>query len=381
MFPRRCAPIHDRYDPIAELLLDPLHLDCKKRPVFISPLPKVHPLKSSPLCVPADVRRRIRSYNRDEEEIVDIPKLQSVNKMPPNWKRHHQETLKAQLTFDTFRVRANSMQYSIVSSLLDPTSIKSVVQIVNPTLWDKFEQKRKAMIKSKSDDATALSDIGLSRKDMKDVLQYAKDFPLHPKVASVPYNDNMNLLFHCTSNKKNIDSILSTGLDERMCSGGLLGRGIYFTDNPRKSMTYDRCGVIFICGVLLGDCLSMGNKRDVDLVREPAKGDVQRRNFNDLFFDSIVGRPAVTDNEFVLYDRNQCIPLYMVEYENPSRLDVLHSVQSFDSREYVQARKDLPPFCWKAGERSVPMPSLTRMKKRDWPFYSNKIFEKMEMSG
>ncbi|KAG4077876.1 hypothetical protein HA402_013810 [Bradysia odoriphaga] len=371
-------PCHDR-NPIGKLMV-PLHLDHKKRLAFISPLPKIHPLKTSPLCFPADVRRRIRSCSRDEEEIIAVPKLQSSNKMPPNWKRHHQETLKAQLTYDTFRVRSNSMQYSIVSSLLDPTSIKSVVQIVNPTLWDKFEQKRKAMIKSKSDDATALSDIGLSRKDMKDVLQYAKDFPLHPKVARVPYNDNMNLLFHCTSNTKNVDSILRTGLDERMCSGGLLGRGIYFTDNPRKSMTYDRCGVIFICGVLLGDCLSMDNKRDMDLVREPAKKDVQMRNFNDLFFDSIVGRPGLTDNEYVLYDRNQCIPLYMVEYEKPSLRDALHSAHSFDSRDYVQARKDLPPFCWKSREGSVPMPSLTRMKTHDWPFYSNKIFEKMEAS-
>lgn len=37
---------------------------------------------------------------------------------------------------------------------------------------------------------------------------------------------------------------------------GLLGRGIYFADDPNKPIRYDGCdGIILIFAVLLGDCL------------------------------------------------------------------------------------------------------------------------------
>lgn len=268
------------------------------------PIPKIRALTPTPNHFPIiDVRRRIHSSNEKEDATTDIPKIQSINKMPPNWINTQEQTLKEQLIYRNFRVCSASTEYSVISSLLDPVRITSVEKIANPTLWTQFDQKRREMVKSKSDDTAALTDIGLSKQELKIALQYAKDFHLHPKVASVPYNDNMNLLFHCTRNKENIESILTSGLDERIGSGGLLGRGIYFTDNPQKSMMYDTCGVIFIFGVLLGDCLSTNRNRQADLVREPAKVDDQKRNFNDLFFDSIVGRPGGNDNEFVIYNR------------------------------------------------------------------------------
>lgn len=290
------------------------HIKPKRSPLapikaLRTPLLKHHPLTPTPDCGsgciaskdPIADRRRIRSF--DEGKTYDIPKVQATITMPSNWKRHIQQTLKEQLTYRNFRVSSTSAEYSAIASLLEPVRIASVEKIANPTLWDQFEKKRKDMIKSKSDDVNVLMDIGYSKKDIKAVLQYSKDFKLNPKVASVPYNDNMALLFHCTRNKESIDSILTTGLDERMGSGGLLGRGIYFADNPKKSMTYDGCGVIFIMAVLLGDCLSMDKRSETALVREPKKQDEQKRNFNDLIFDSICGRPGGSDNEFVIYNR------------------------------------------------------------------------------
>lgn len=272
-------------------------------PLTPTPVTLRHDIPQPEIIMPGLSRRRFHSCADEDKLMYDIPKIEATKKMPPNWKSHHQKTLREQLTYRLFRVSSNSAEFSTISTLLDPLTVRSVKQIVNPTLWSQFDQKRKEMLKLKSGDFGALTDIGFSRKDVVNALQYSKDFPLQPEVASVPYNDNMTLLFHCTRDEGNIDSILTTGLDERIGSRGLLGRGIYFTDNPMKSMKYDGCGVMFICAVLLGDCLSMDKKADFDLVREPPKRDAQKRNYNDLSFDSIVGRPGGNDNEYVIYNR------------------------------------------------------------------------------
>lgn len=230
-------------------------------------------------------------------------------KMSPNWKYHCHATLGKQLTYNSFPVFSSTDEYAVICSLLDSVHVTSVEQVVNPTLWDKFLQRRRELLKCKSNDAAALSAIGLNEMEVREVLAYTQNFKPHVEVAHVPFDHNMALLFHCTGNKENIESILSEGLDERLGNPGLIGKGIYFADDPMKSMNYDGCGVIFIFGVLLGDCLSMdANQTNYDLVREPKKEDEQKRHFNDLFFDSIAGKPDGKHNEFVIYNRytNEC---------------------------------------------------------------------------
>lgn len=230
--------------------------------------------------------------------------------MPPNWKYHCHATLGKQLTYNSFPVASSSDEYSVICSLLESVHVTSVEQVVNPTLWDKFQQRRKEMLKCKSNDAKELSSIGLSDMEVREVLAYTKNFQPHKEVAHVPFDHNMALLYHCTRNEQNIESILSEGLDERLGNPGLIGKGIYFADDPKKSMGYDGCNVIFIFAVLLGDCLSMEeNERNYGLVREPKKEDDQKRHFNDLFFDSIAGKPDGNHNEYVIYNRFGCFSL------------------------------------------------------------------------
>lgn len=225
-------------------------------------------------------------------------------KMPPNWRAKHHITLGQQKTYSRFPVSESSVEYSVITSLLDCVHVTSVEQVMNPSLWVKFEQRRKEMLKSKSIDAEELAAIGLNEIEVREVLAYTKNFTPHIELAHVPYDLNMALLFHCTGSEKNVESILSEGLDERLGnSSGLLGRGIYFADNPMKSISYDRCGVIFIFAVLLGDCLMLDDEQKTNFVREPKKLDDQKRHLNDLFFDSIAGRPYGKDNEFVIYNR------------------------------------------------------------------------------
>lgn len=222
--------------------------------------------------------------------------------MPPNWLRHTHIALSTQLPYHTIQIAPASDEYSVVSSMLDGVHVKSVEQVINFTLWDRFQQRRKEMLKSKSIDAAELSSIGLNEVEVREVLAYSRNFTPHIEVAHVPFDHNMALLFHCSSSEENVENILTEGLDERLGNlGGLLGRGIYFADDPMKSMSYDRCNIIMIFAVLLGDCLSMDDKQ-VQFVREPKKRDDQKRHLNDLFFDSIAGKP-MNHNEYVIYNR------------------------------------------------------------------------------
>lgn len=236
---------------------------------------------------------------------TDSPILTPLPPFPPNWHERYQDTVLSHQQYQLFPVEPNTFEYSAIASLLDPALISTVEQIVNPTLWSRFVNARKDMLKAKCNDLELLSKLELNETDLMASYQHSLNFDLHKKVLAVPYNDNMALLFHCTRNEQSIENILRQGLDERVGStGGLLGKGIYFTDNPEKSMEYDGCGgVIFIFAVLLGDCLAIDGPKFHE-VREPEKCPKQRRNFTDEFFDSIVGQPgAGLDNEYVIYNR------------------------------------------------------------------------------
>ncbi|KAG4070097.1 hypothetical protein HA402_013340 [Bradysia odoriphaga] len=260
--------------------------------------------------------------------------------MPPNWRHHTNVALGKQLTYHSIPVSSTSDEYSVVSSLLDCVQVKSVEQVV---------------------------------------LANSKGFTPPLEVVHVPYDHNMSILFHCTANERNVESILAEGLDEKLGNqSGYLGRGFYFADNPMKSMCYDGCDIILVFAVLLGDCLLTDQQTAQYSVREPMKMDIQKRHLNDLFFDSIAARPG-NDNEFVIYNRYQCLPLYKVRYENSGTSDRNdQGGRKFDCDEYVQARKDLPEFCWKPNDKyEHPMPSLIHLQNSSWPFDADKIFEKM----
>jgi hypothetical protein len=67
--------------------------------------------------------------------------------------------------------------------------------------------------------------------------------------AVPPYGDHIALLFHATRTNQ-LNDILAQGLDSRMGNGGLLGRGIYFSDSPQKSMQYDANRTVLLCRII-----------------------------------------------------------------------------------------------------------------------------------
>lgn len=222
---------------------------------------------------------------------------------PPNWIDNYEDTILSPLTFKKYAIDPSTAEYKTIGSILHPIQVNGIEQIVNPDLWKRFINTRKEMLRSKTDDLNVLSELGLDERDIMRCTHLVLNHPKH--TLSVPYSDNMALLFHCTKNASNLNNILSQGLDERLSNifGGRLGKGIYFADDPQKSLQYDGTGRILIFAVLLGDCISVDHFPFKNaLVREPEKCAQEMRNLKDLFFDSIVGRPAGF-NEYVIYNR------------------------------------------------------------------------------
>lgn len=227
--------------------------------------------------------------------------------LPSNWNENMKAVSESLASYKLFPISRTTCEFRKYEQMLNPFVVKEIDQIVNPTVWTRFVNARLDMLKKKCNDPTVLMELGLSVEDIARK-QQSINFVRHEAVDAAPYDDNFALLFHCTKDLDNVDNILREGFDERMAQGGLLGKGIYFSDEPRKSIGYDRCGgVIFICGVLLGDCFthdwsgtsigctgSFGN-----LVKEPEKFPLERRYIDDNYFDSVHGYV----NQYAVYNR------------------------------------------------------------------------------
>jgi len=291
---------------------------------------------------------------------------------PPDWKSSQIEALHKFAAFIRIEIPQSSKEYATLVPLMNSRlSISKIERIMNPYLWDKFQRMRKDLLSSKTKDLSILEGLGLSEDELVTKahinLNSENDDP-----GLLLYADNVALLFHCTRGE--VDDILKEGLDERLGkSTGLLGRGIYFADDPFKSKDYDKNGILLMFAVFLGDCLNVDHveagKRKA-FVREPPKETKQMRNHHDMFFDSITGRPKGV-NEYVIYNRFQCVPVYAISYQVGNGTGEI--------LEYVhEARSQTPPFAWKQESNLVVMPPLPVSR---WPFYAQTIFKEMEPSN
>lgn len=213
------------------------------------------------------------------------------------------------MPFKLFPISPHSLEYTTLEEMLQPLKITAAEQIVNPTLWSRFVNMRKEMLLSKSDDLELLLKLGLDERAIMKSAHVALNFEKNAAVQAYRYNDNLALLFHCTRSLEAVNSILSQGLDERLGkSSGQLGRGIYFSDDPEKSIQYDGCcGVILVVAVILGDCLCVTHQ-PLRRNKEPEKSAEQKRNFNDFNFDSIYATfrrhsTSKRRSEYVVYNR------------------------------------------------------------------------------
>ncbi|XP_021968355.1 uncharacterized protein LOC110863369 isoform X2 [Folsomia candida] len=345
--------------------------------ISFQPYNYLPPITTSVTPMPYTTPATLLPYTTPATLLPPPPPPTALPFVPPNHQEYLDDTIAGLAPYKLFPVSDTTPEYATLTELLNPVKITTVQQVVNPDLWARFVNTRKEMLRSKSDDLGLLSNLGLDDKQVVRSAQMSFNYDKDAAVEATPYTDNMALLFHCTRSATSIDPILAQGLDERVgnAGGGLLGRGIYFADNPQKSINYDGgTGIVLVFGVLLGDCLSVDHLPNKNqLVREPEKSKNQKRNYNDSFFDSIVARPA-SDNEYVIYNRYQCCPLYKINYQSATHMP---SSSRNSQNSTASFRSKLPPLAWKpSAPGSIPLPPASS-SSQPWPFFAGTIFSQM----
>ena len=127
-------------------------------------------------------------------------------------------------------------------------------------------------------------------------------------------------LFHTTG--ATTETIFQEGFDSRLSKQGCFGRGIYFSDDPKKCDNYWRgprgqsdARVMFIAQVLLGEAkVFPPGQNDCSLTREPERAGPTDR------YDSVRGFMSV-GAEFVVYQNARAFPMFAVYY-SPKKEDV-----------------------------------------------------------
>jgi len=115
------------------------------------------------------------------------------------------------------------------------------------------------------------------------------------------------------------NAIARWGFDERCCStSGMFGAGVYFADNPTKSHDYAD-GHMFVARVSLGfphwRSSSLNGARRPPCFEECSTMCAHQR------YDSVIARKRgevggswLGSREYIVYDRTQAYPEYLIEY-------------------------------------------------------------------
>ena len=181
---------------------------------------------------------------------------------------------------------------------LPTATVTRVLRIENTVAWSNYQHKKATMLQ-------------LSRGARPD----AERAPPHRVLCA---EANELYLFHGTSPE--VASLVARhGFDERVSNlHGLYGGGCYFAENAAKSHHYNGSltgrgeRVVLYCRVLLGDAFHTaqrlgGQKQMRRAPDKPGSGGAAH--------DSVIAaRGATNHREFIVYDRTQVYPEFMVFY-------------------------------------------------------------------
>jgi hypothetical protein len=180
-------------------------------------------------------------------------------------------------------------------------SVIRAFRVQNPRLWVQYCTQRHFL---EQDRPSALS---VEPNTMKLLRSTAAEDQI-PSVAFLRNEANEVYAFHGTK-PGFTDIICREGFDERVCAlGGLFGAGVYFADRFTKSHAYTQAGndklrPMFISRVSLG---RMTNPTTVHRSQERRAPEG---------YDSVCGQASAgAAHEFIVYDRRQTYPEFLIWY-------------------------------------------------------------------
>ncbi|CAK9087332.1 unnamed protein product [Durusdinium trenchii] len=213
-------------------------------------------------------------------------------------------------------------------SWLENAGVISVHRIENFRLWHGYKQRCEALRKQNASHnvsvAGAALDLDASDGSTKVMTSNQKVLDCGEALAA---DVDEKILLHGTS-WENANSIILNGFDHRTCSRGMYGDGVYFASAACKSHHYTckdhkmACGckrerTLIIARVALGDAYYAKETRYKE--RRPPVRD----STSGVTYDSVVVNPGrikghhnttQLHQEFVISDREQAYPCYVVQY-------------------------------------------------------------------
>ena len=211
-------------------------------------------------------------------------------------------------------------------SCMRAAKVKSVHRIENYRLWHRYRSRIGAMRQENTAKKVVIESAPLDLDGSKRIMEEAQAV-FHCGQVLDPDVDE-KILLHGTS-WENANSIVREGFDHRTCQHAFYGAGVYFAGAACKSHQYTcenhkpfccNCGserTLIISRVALGDSYLATETRKKE--RRPPL-----RRESSGTYDSIMVRPGAIQGhpktkqihqEFVIFDREQAYPCYVVQYE------------------------------------------------------------------
>ncbi|RXN08119.1 poly [ADP-ribose] polymerase 12-like protein [Labeo rohita] len=224
---------------------------------------------------------------------ADVQTIKTTKRMPNNFKAlpdHWDKALTPETGYKRVSLQSTSPEYIKIKELFQLTmvgfKILRIERIQNKALWEVYQWQKDYMKKNNG----------------------GRDVP-------------EKQLFHGTDSK-HLDAICHNNFDWRICGthGTAYGKGSYFARDAKYSHSYTKDSgtrTMFVCRILVGDY----TKGESSFLRPPSKdgGDT-------IFYNSCVN-DVYDPSIFVVFEKHQIYPEYLIEYRDSSGFDVpSHSV-------------------------------------------------------
>ncbi|XP_021352046.1 uncharacterized protein LOC110449485, partial [Mizuhopecten yessoensis] len=198
--------------------------------------------------------------------------------------------------------------------------VRKVERIENFSLFEGYSNERRLFFKHKAKGSSRCLALEATSQQTKGAIQTSKYIDSH--LLSDTFKDiNEHYFFHGTDDER-IKRISESGLDPRYGGNGMFGQGIYGAECSIKADQYADSAKtrqlggrkMLLMRLLLGDMFVTSTPFKYSL--PPCKTCNKEKCINHSYtYNSVVADGQWLFREFVVYDKNQCYPEYIITYD------------------------------------------------------------------